>query len=310
MISRENPLRQMPYFELLMVLSALFISMLLSGLVIQNLAPALGIADIQETIKGFDDQTNKDTISAIKILQITIHLFLFILTPFIFLGIINHQRPLNYLMLNRVPGFRNLFLGIVLMLSSFPLVFFVYWLNSLLPMPASFVEMESQAMQTVKYFVRADSPEVLMFNIFSIAMIPAIGEELLFRGVLQRIFGKISDNPHIAIWVTALVFSAFHMQFAGFFSRLLLGAVLGYLLYWSASLWVPIIAHFLYNGVQVVGAYLRQQQGLPINSGTVEYFPGWITLISIILVVGLCYLMHKTTSANQQVYEAQMSAEQ
>lgn len=310
MISRENPLRQMPYFELLMVLSALFVSMLVSGLVIQSLGPALGITDVQETIKGFTDETSKDTISAIKILHLASHLFLFILTPFIFLGIINHQRPFKYLMLHRAPGFRNIFLGIALMLSAFPLVFFVYWINNQIPLPDSLVQAESQAMQMVKYFVAADSPGVLMFNIFSIAMIPAIGEELLFRGVLQRIFGKISGSPHVAIWITAIVFSAFHMQFAGFFSRLLLGAVLGYLLYWSASLWVPIIAHFFYNGIQVVGAYIREQQGLPINTGSVEYFPGWITLISFILVVGLCYLMHKTTFANQQEYEAQMKAEQ
>jgi hypothetical protein len=96
----------------------------------------------------------------------------------------------------------------------------------------------------------------LAFNIFLIALIPAFGEELFFRGAVQGIIQE-KMNVKFAIWITAIVFSAIHMQFYGFLPRMLLGAFFGYLLFWSENLWLPIAAHFTNNAVAIVFYYLK-----------------------------------------------------
>ncbi|MDP4687503.1 MAG: CPBP family intramembrane metalloprotease [Salibacteraceae bacterium] len=95
----------------------------------------------------------------------------------------------------------------------------------------------------------------LIINLLVIAVFPAISEELFFRGFLQNTLLKMGRNHHVAIWVTAFIFSAIHMQFLGFFPRLILGAVLGYSAMYSRSLIVPIIGHFVNNGLAVVLTY-------------------------------------------------------
>jgi len=96
----------------------------------------------------------------------------------------------------------------------------------------------------------------LVFNVFLIAVIPALGEELFFRGAVQGILRQ-KMNVKVAIWITAILFSAIHMQFYGFFPRMLLGAFFGYLLFWSENLWLPIVAHFTNNGIAIIFYYLK-----------------------------------------------------
>jgi membrane protease YdiL (CAAX protease family) len=106
-----------------------------------------------------------------------------------------------------------------------------------------------------------------------IAVLPAIGEEFTFRGWLQPAFEKATGNPHIAIWVSAFLFSAFHFQFFGFVPRLLLGAMFGYMMYWSGNLWVPIVAHFVNNGFSVVMMYLHQLKLVDFDAESSEALP-------------------------------------
>ena len=92
----------------------------------------------------------------------------------------------------------------------------------------------------------------LFANLFVVALTAGITEELFFRGALQRILGRWSSNPHLVIWITACIFSAFHIQFYGFLPRMLLGAYFGYLLYWSHNIWIPVFAHFTNNALAVI----------------------------------------------------------
>ena len=88
----------------------------------------------------------------------------------------------------------------------------------------------------------------LLINMVMIGVIPAIGEEFLFRGALQKIFSEWTKNKHLGIWISAILFSAMHLQFYGFIPRMLLGALFGYTLLWTGSLWIPIFGHFVNNG--------------------------------------------------------------
>ncbi len=129
-----------------------------------------------------------------------------------------------------------------------------------------------------------------------IAILPAIGEELLFRGVIQNQVRFLTGRPHLAIWLTAFFFSAFHLQFYGFLPRIFLGVLFGYLYYWSGNLLVPILAHFVNNGFTLLMVYLHQLGVVEIDlesSDQIELLP---YIFSILLAFGLIVNFRKSFS--------------
>jgi uncharacterized protein len=127
----------------------------------------------------------------------------------------------------------------------------------------------------------------LALGLLVIAVIPAVGEELLFRGLLQNKLLAVTRNVHVSIWLAAMVFSAIHVQFFGFFPRMLLGALFGYLYVWSGNLWVSILAHFVNNGFTLIMMYLYQQKVSGYNIENEEHIPWSLALLSLALVVGI-----------------------
>lgn len=123
-----------------------------------------------------------------------------------------------------------------------------------------------------------------------IAILPAIGEEFLFRGLIQQYLIKIFGNAHIAIWAAAIFFSAFHMQFFGFVPRLLLGAFFGYLFYFSGNLWYAVLAHFVNNGFTLIMLYIYQKGLINYDIENSESVPLETALVFLIIGVGLFYL--------------------
>lgn len=134
--------------------------------------------------------------------------------------------------------------------------------------------------------------EQFLLGFVVIAILPGIGEELLFRGVLQNKLKQLFGNVHTAIWVTAIVFSAIHFQFYGFAPRMLLGAVFGYLYHWTGNLTYPILAHFVNNGFTVLMMYLYQQQQVDIDIDT-EVIPLDNGMVSLGLTMILLFLFYK-----------------
>jgi len=137
-----------------------------------------------------------------------------------------------------------------------------------------------------------------IFGLFVFAILPAIGEELVFRGIVQKKFYEASGNIHLAIWFTGFMFSAIHMQFYGLVPRMLLGVMFGYLYYWSKNLSIPMFAHFVNNGFTVLMLYLRNEglididiestDGIPVNAALSS------GLVVSVLLFGLYwYFAHK-----------------
>ena len=148
-------------------------------------------------------------------------------------------------------------LAMLLFVVSIPLVAYVAWLNLQVPLPDWAVRNEAQTNGLLGAVLTMDSVPEFLLAFLTAAVTPAVGEELLLRGVLQkRILEPLLNNHHLAIWLAAIVFSAGHFEFAGFLPRLVLGAALGYAYFWTNSLWVPIVLHLLFNGTQVVIAYV------------------------------------------------------
>ena len=170
----------------------------------------------------------------------------------------------RYLSADKVPANGRLFLY-VLLLAVFliPLVGYVAYLNQQLHLPEALAPIEQwmQEQEEANNHVlgtileNSDIPTFLL-NLLICAALPAICEEFFFRGALQTLFHKWTGRPHIAIWLSGFIFSAIHLQFSGFFARWLLGAYLGYLFWWSGSIWLPVVAHFLHNALSVTAQLL------------------------------------------------------
>ncbi len=148
------------------------------------------------------------------------------------------------------------------MVAALPLINFLAEWNSNLNLPSflSGVEewmrsTEQDAERLIKTFLTMDTVGELLFNLFLIAFLPAICEEVFFRGMMQPLILRSVKNAHVAIWVTAFLFSFFHMQFLGFFPRFILGAVLGYAAHWSGTLMLPMVGHLLNNGLAVLATW-------------------------------------------------------
>lgn len=149
--------------------------------------------------------------------------------------------------------------------------------------------MEKQAEILVKLFTSNLTPATFALTFVVVSILPGIGEELVFRGMIQTELQRAVGNPHVGIWLAAAFFSAFHMQFFGFFPRMLIGALLGYLYFWSGNLWVPVLAHMLNNGLQLLGLYLYQLGVHSLDVESTESAPVVAVAISVALTVGILY---------------------
>jgi hypothetical protein len=143
-----------------------------------------------------------------------------------------------------------------------------------------------------------------LFGILSIALIPGICEEYLFRGVLQKNFYLISKNIHIAVWLSAFFFSALHLQFYGFFPRMLLGVLFGYIYYWSGSILYPMIAHIFNNFFSLTIFYFSQQgllnETFEVSVNSSPKIPMVLIIISAVLFIGFMYLLRRYFLDNEK----------
>ncbi len=208
---------------------------------------------------------------------------------------INANGKWSYLKLRGPLKITAVLIAILVTVGSLAFMGFTKQINDMLVLPEflSGLEemmrtMEDEGEKLIMMFLEVNGIGGLLLNILMIAIIPAIGEELLFRGALQQLVQEWTKKPHLAIWLTAALFSFFHFQFYGFLPRMFLGAMFGYLFYWSGSLWYPIIGHFMNNGFQVVGYYVAQSMGMTDGGLDVDAtIPIPAVLISLaILVVG------------------------
>ncbi|MBN8577803.1 MAG: CPBP family intramembrane metalloprotease [Cytophagales bacterium] len=152
---------------------------------------------------------------------------------------------------------------------------------------------EEAAAEITKLFTAFNSPGEFLLGLLVIALLPAVGEELVFRGMLQPEFFRASGNHHVAIWITAFIFSAFHMQFFGFVPRMFLGALFGYIYMWSGNFWLPVLAHFVNNAFMVTMLYLNQLQVITLDVESTEAAPWPMVLVFTVIFVVLVYYLYR-----------------
>lgn len=149
---------------------------------------------------------------------------------------------------------------------------------------------ELQLEKLTNYLTLFDGLGDLLIALIVIAVLPAVGEELLFRGLIQNLFNKAFKNPHVAIWLSAFLFAVFHFQLYGVIPRMLLGALFGYLYYWSGYLSIAVLAHFINNGLTLILLYLSQQRIIDYDPTAANAAPPLFMTI-IFAVVGTVLLV-------------------
>jgi membrane protease YdiL (CAAX protease family) len=242
------------------------------------------------------DLQNEKTIFSLKFLQAWSSVGIFIVPPFLFAYLSGNS--LTFKSVSR----QQLMLTAVIIFFAMPLINGLSLWNEQLHLPA-FLESveawmratEAKAMAITEAFLAVNTPLGLAVNILIIAIIPALGEELLFRGVIQKELSKWSGKVHLSIWITAFLFSVMHLQFLGFLPRFLIGGLLGYMFYWSGSIWLPILAHFVNNGVAVILYYMVAKGRLTADVETIGVNEGQTSmlLISFLSVGFLLYLLRE-----------------
>jgi membrane protease YdiL (CAAX protease family) len=242
---------------------------------------------------------NQNVINSYKLAQGFSALGLFVLAPLICAWLF-FDKPSEFLQTNRFPGVFSIAALFIVLLASTPAINFLLYVNQQMHLPGWMHPLETwmkhsedQATIFTDAFLSAVSINGLLLNLIVIALIPAIGEELMFRGIIQQGLQKAIPNKHVAVFIAAAVFSAFHMQFYGFIPRMALGLILGYAFLWSRSLWLSMAGHFFNNAAAVFMAFYARRNGLPFNQDTIGTQKGdvWLIIISLVMTAaGLFYL--------------------
>ncbi|CAH0994453.1 hypothetical protein EMA8858_00563 [Emticicia aquatica] len=160
--------------------------------------------------------------------------------------------------------------------------------------------MEDKLAETTKFFTDFTSFWQFLVAFIVIAVIAGIGEELVFRGLIMRKILLGTNNPHIAIWVSALIFAAIHFQFYGILPRMMLGVLFGYFYFWTGNIWVPIFAHIFNNGLAVTIMYLHNIGIVKTDLESMDNVPLTIIGFSLLATIGLLFLLRNYTLQNKQ----------
>ena len=227
--------------------------------------------------------------------------------PAIIIASLSNPDPFFHLKLKRSINYKQVIITFLLIVSAIPLINLMTKRTSGFNLPDSMynlekviIKMQESAEMLTKKMINTKSAGSLIINVFIMAIVPAISEEILFRGLIQKTIKKWVKNIHVAIIITGFLFSFVHFQFYGFIPRMFLGVIFGYLLYWTGSLWIPILAHFFNNTITLIGYHLFYNSDSEIQnpdeigiSGNMIFF--WISLVIFLILFYYFYqVMYKS----------------
>ncbi len=227
------------------------------------------------------------------------------ITPALAVAMLTTRFPASLLAVDRLPSLKFTLTAIFTLVVSIPLMNIIINWNQNLTFPESmsgivqtFKDLEAKSEDSINIMTSGNSAGILIVNIMIVGIFAGLGEELFFRGGLMRLLGGVkSIGTHKAIWISAIIFSALHLQFFGFVPRMLLGVFFGYLLAWSGSLWLPILMHIINNSIIVTFDWINQTNGTDIDVNSIGTGSSTIDIIiltlSIVLTVFSLFMLYK-----------------
>lgn len=271
--------------ERIFLLAALLVFGLIIGSVLGVIFPIVTGSDIMG-------------LNSLRFMQISSQIFTFVLPPIVYALLIK-ENPFKSLGFNKTT-ITWLFLGVAMMYAILPLnSVFAEW-NANIRFPDSMTDferllqdMQERATEIMERFVNVTSIGGLILNLFMIAGLAALGEELLFRSIIQTSLIKVCKNAHIGIIIASAIFSIIHMEFYGLLPRFVLGMLLGYMYYYSRSIWIPIAMHFANNGTIVFLYYLNNIGTINIDVESFGKTNIFVLILSIIAMIALFWFTIK-----------------
>lgn len=295
----DKPLREHPPFlQLLLLLMLCLMTGGLFAYLAISTAHWLGNYDVANILSGLP--TDPATVPLIWYLQGLSALGAFVLPGLLFAYYWDFEKPFEPLGLDGAKDPKSYLFTALVVVTSIPLVYGIYALNQKMTLPAGWENLEAswkaqeeRAAATIGLLLDTPGTMALLLNLLILVLLPAFGEELIFRGLLQRIFHQASRNHHIAIWISAVLFSAIHLQWYGFLPRMMLGAGFGYLVVWSGSLFPAIFGHLLNNGMALLGEHAAQKEWLPGGEEWLMQLPLWASVVSAMLTALLMWAFYR-----------------
>lgn len=237
------------------------------------------------------------------VLQAVSTLFIFWI-PVYFFALICYHKPGRYLGYNFHFTSKQLFMVMGILLLTFPLSGALADLNKILPIPEywalKFKAAEAAREAQEAALIQINSFPRYIISLFIIAFLPALFEETFFRGGMQNLLTRWFNGPWLAIIVTSIIFSLIHLSYYGFIVRFGLGVILGLIFYYSGSLWLSILFHFLFNGIQVTVLYFLTKSGVKPISKAEPDFPLWMGIFALFLLIYL-FMMYKRISIKEKM---------
>jgi hypothetical protein len=293
--SHLNPVSKL-LLLIILVFSFLLFSLLLGILV---LVPFFGSGVI--SLIAAPDFADPTIVNALKVVQMLNTTGGLLLPAILFMWLCNRPDSGSIYKHPHIPWL--IVASAVLIIVAQPVVGLANELNSHLALPGWLSDVETWMKdkeninaQVTEAFLSTVSASGFLINVLMIAILPALAEEILFRGALAGLLKDWTKNMHAAVLISSLVFAAIHLQFYGFLPRFLLGVVLGYLFFWSGSIWLPVAAHFTNNFLSVFIEFLYRKGYIHTNA---EDFgannAAWLTLLSITAISAIMYFIYSKT---------------
>lgn len=283
----------------------IFMIFSLIGMSILSAMTGISIFDVNDTSKW--DNANPKMLTYVRGMLLLQFFGLFVIPTLLF-AYFSDPKPLQYIGIKKPIKPVYWILGIASLIIAIPLVEYTGLLNRDVNFGGAqkwMQSMEDEALKQIKFMLAKRTISELITNIIFISLFAGVGEELFFRGVLQRLFIKAFKNPWLGIIVTAFLFSALHIQFFGFIPRFLLGILLGAMYWYSGSLLTAIVAHFAYDAFFIIWAFFQPQiiddaEGAMATGSTQVV----LALISAGLVALLVWFMKKNSTVSySEVYK-------
>ena len=263
----------------------IFVSVLLHSILAVALV-AIFVDNGMELIQN-QDLTNQASVNYLKLMQLFTGVGLFITPTLLYAYLTDFD--FKFTSVTR----QNIILVIVIMMLIVPFVGLLLEWNIQIPFPDWLLQFDINSEAIVEAFLKMGTIWDLLYTLIIIAVVPAIGEELLFRGYLQQKIANGLKTPHMAILIAAFLFSAIHLDIQGIIPRFVLGVLLGYLYYWSKSLWLPILAHFVNNAQAVIFSYplFKIDVGAysVLSQAKVDPMMGLFSFASVVLLLYVLY---------------------
>jgi uncharacterized protein len=260
--------------------------------------------------EGFKfDSKNPNTVVYLRGMQVVQFIGLFLI-PTVLFAYYSDPQPVSYLGLKKRPASFYFLAGIALMVVAIPFAGWLGELNRQVHLSPSadrwMKDGEAEATAVMKMMLNKNSVKDLFINLFVVALLAGVGEELVFRGILQRLFIRWFKNVWVGIIITAVLFSAIHMQFYGFLPRMALGILLGAIYFYSGSLWAAILAHFFYDALILTIIHFNPKQmdsdsPALTNNAVATALAGLVSLALSIVIIW--YMKKKSAVRYADVYK-------